>query len=325
MLSKAAAVLLSFTICNVADAAFLSRVVNAGSSRLNAASSLDLNRSTRRSVQDPLNATDTNTTPVYNGPRLDSPAVQRVKQMISEQLEHSQARLVDELNERDYCKMQQASIKSRLHEQAGVVQEKLFALDQAKFWDKQTLKAQQKMAEDARYRTRSLIWKSTPAPTGRVTNATIQWSNYSKLGVYNFTTGETMAAAGATNLVARRKSKQQGGKTSTSKRKSKKHEDEAVVAVSSANSTNYTGPPVREADDRDSEMAVKMAKYELRQEKEALENLVKEKQLIHNRCVAKVDGEETYTERKFKRDNEIKALNRAWDILDNKDLYKRYG
>mmetsp|Transcript_104456 Transcript_104456/g.164945 ORF Transcript_104456/g.164945 Transcript_104456/m.164945 type:complete len:237 (+) Transcript_104456:43-753(+) len=64
---------------------------------------------------------------------------------------------------------------------------------------------------------------------------------------------------------------------------------------------------------------VKFVKYELKHEVEALENLEKQRELLHNRCVAQVGIGMTVAERNAARDEEIQGLKDAYEILDDKD------
>merc|ERR1719272_269537 len=71
-----------------------------------------------------------------------------------------------------------------------------------------------------------------------------------------------------------------------------------------------------EKEERETKKAVDEIKYNLKKNLvPALENMEKERELIHNRCVAKVGAKMSIKERNAARQEEIENLNKAYGIL----------
>jgi len=83
-----------------------------------------------------------------------------------------------------------------------------------------------------------------------------------------------------------------------------------------SDSRSAKGEQLDVAPERETKQAVDSAKYELKQEMKSLQNLEHERELIHNRCVAKIGVGMSYEDRVRARDDEIHGLKKAYNILD---------
>jgi len=78
-----------------------------------------------------------------------------------------------------------------------------------------------------------------------------------------------------------------------------------------------SGRAASEPKERKTLEEVKFVKYELKKQVEALENLQEQKEILHDRCVAKVGAGMTAKERRAAREEEIQNLNKAYGILED--------
>lgn len=213
-------------------------------------------------------------------PPVSDGTFSKIKQIISDQIKFHKAKLAEDTTEAELCRKERKAVKEKLEKQSAIVKEKMAALEKAREADK---KALEQMTAEAKEKKKEAARKLKAA--------------------------KALAASGGVNPQTQKKAPTLEEAREESVRVL--HQKQRMAEQRAGQATPTERPR------RKTEEAADMAKYELKEETKVLANYEKERELLHNKCVAQVAGTQSAEERARARDEEIEGLKSALDILDN--------
>jgi len=224
--------------------------------------------------------------------------LQKVKDIITRTLQHSQDKLAEESTQATMCKAQIEDVKGRLEKQTKVVEAAMEKLNKAKQADSKHLKDKLTEAQHQQIDAQTALDRAKRGISSQESHdlELVQPAKPAKAHlVYASDSKESL------------RDKLLHGKAMFSR-----------IDHRAQDLSYRADPPTeeeKEAKKRETEKALDEAKYELKQEMKSLKNVNQEYEILHDECMKNAGQEQTYAMRQAAREDEIDSLHKAYKVL----------